>query len=404
MRDTMQSNTSFGALITPWVFDKLEEGESHLLAVSLATPRVIWSDVSIDSVLGVGGFSSVFQVQVATSNNQDVPESKNRRKYAMKCLHAKRVDSEDKLVVAATDLFYEAHLLGRLDHQNIIRLQGVASEGLLRSYVEGEGYFLILDLLEETLVDRLKSWRRRAKSAKNIRSKLTRRCSAEHGGSSHLKKLTGRPSGRRFIRRRTIPSQDGQQEPARIPSLGERLKVVACGVVEGMKYLHSEGILLRDLKPENIGFDAAGTVKLFDLGLARPLEECSEGEIAGSFRYMAPENMICQPSGYPSDVYSFGVVLWELATLADPYDCFFGDKKALSLFKGKVVLEGWRHSVTEIPCKSTRQLIQDCWDPNPDVRPSFSRAWFSLEGICTPQDHTGFTSKRLKLKKAPQKV
>jgi serine/threonine protein kinase len=128
--------------------------------------------------------------------------------------------------------------------------------------------------------------------------------------------------------------------------------------------------------------------------LARPLEECIEDEIAGSFRYMAPEVMLCRPSGYPSDVYSFGVVLWELATLERPYDCFFGNKKGLSLFKEKVVLEGWRHSVAEIPCKSTRQLIEECWDPDPDVRPSFTRAWLSLKDICTQPDHTGITSER----------
>jgi serine/threonine protein kinase len=85
------------------------------------------------------------------------PSNNTGRKYAMKCLNDKRVESEKTLVVAATDLFCEAHLLGRLDLQNITRLQGVASEGICRSYVEGKGYFLIFDLLEETLVDRLKN-------------------------------------------------------------------------------------------------------------------------------------------------------------------------------------------------------------------------------------------------------
>jgi serine/threonine protein kinase len=390
-RGTMQSNTSFGALITPWVFDQLKECESNLLSVNPATPRVTWSDISIDSFLGMGGFTSVFQVQVTTSNNnQDVLVSSNTgRKYAMKCLNDKRVESEETLVVAATDLFCEAHLLGRLDHQNITRLQGVASEGICRSYVEGKGYFLIFDLLEETLVDRLKKWRRWAKPDKSSRFNLTRHFSAERRGSSHLKK----PSSRTLIQR-SHNFLDGQPEPACMPSLRERLKAVACGVAEGAKYLHSEGILLRDLKPESIGFDATGTIKLFDLSLARPLEECIEDEIAGSFRYMAPEVMLCRPSGYPSDVYSFGVVLWELATLERPYDCFFGNKKGLSLFKEKVVLEGWRHSVAEIPCKSTRQLIEECWDPDPDVRPSFTRAWLSLKDICTQPDHTGITSER----------
>ena len=84
-----------------------------------------------------------------------------------------------------------------------------------------------------------------------------------------------------------------------------------------------------------------GTVKLFDFGLAIriPKEEEQQqeeidqdsqyrsttllgttidntmvrpGEIAGSFRYMAPETRLGLGTSMKSDVYSFGVLLWEL--------------------------------------------------------------------------------------------
>jgi hypothetical protein len=42
-------------------------------------PQVTWSDVSVVSILGMGGFCSVFQVQVTIiTNNQDVVESKTK--------------------------------------------------------------------------------------------------------------------------------------------------------------------------------------------------------------------------------------------------------------------------------------------------------------------------------------
>ena len=74
-------------------------------------------------------------------------------------------------------------------------------------------------------------------------------------------------------------------------------------------YLHTKRIVVRDLSPSTIGFDAhTGVVKLFDLQKARPVEESFlDAELVGSFRYMAPENLLCQPSGLPSDIYSFGI-------------------------------------------------------------------------------------------------
>ena len=62
-----------------------------------------------------------------------------------------------------------------------------------------------------------------------------------------------------------------------------------------------------------LGFTLDGTVKLFDFGLARILENTSvsdevyemSGE-TGSLRYMAPEVADCQPYNQKADVYSFG--------------------------------------------------------------------------------------------------
>jgi serine/threonine protein kinase len=63
----------------------------------------------------------------------------------------------------------------------------------------------------------------------------------------------------------------------------------------------------------HLGFALDGTVKLFDFGLARIVENASvsnevyqmSGE-TGSLRYMAPEVADCHPYNQKADVYSFG--------------------------------------------------------------------------------------------------
>jgi serine/threonine protein kinase len=154
-----------------------------------------------------------------------------------------------------------------------------------------------------------------------------------------------------------------------------------------MKYLHSRQIVLRDLKPENIGFDSKGRVKLFDFGLAGSVSQGDMDGVAGSIPYMAPETMLAKGSGSPSDVYSFGVVLWEVATLKAPFDSLLHCHRlrqkddCSGLMIDKVAIEGWRPATWNIPSHPIRRLIQDCWDSNPDARPSFVRIGLLLSDI-----------------------
>ena len=93
-------------------------------------------------------------------------------------------------------------------------------------------------------------------------------------------------------------------------------------VAEGLEAAHAEGVVHRDIKPLNVLFDARGDVKLMDFGLAAPVASAGKdrsGQVFGSPRYMAPEQVRGDRVDPRTDLYSLGVMLFELATGQPPF-------------------------------------------------------------------------------------
>ncbi|XP_027458563.1 receptor-interacting serine/threonine-protein kinase 1 isoform X3 [Zalophus californianus] len=157
--------------------------------------------------------------------------------------------------------------------------------------------------------------------------------------------------------------------------------------IEGMCYLHGQGVIHKDLKPENILVDDDFHIKIADLGVAsfkmwskltkeehneqRKLNSVSKKN-GGTLCYMAPEHLndINAKPSEKSDVYSFGIVLWAIFANKEPYENAICEQQLIMCIKS-----GNRPNVDDILEYCPVEIIsimKQCWDTKPEVRPTFT--------------------------------
>ncbi|GMP62964.1 hypothetical protein CsSME_00024858 [Camellia sinensis var. sinensis] len=111
-------------------------------------------------------------------------------------------------------------------------------------------------------------------------------------------------------------------KPNKFGPFPESLVVVYIAqVLEGLVYLHEQGVIHRDIKGANILTTKEGLVKLADFGVATKLTEADVNthSVVGTPYWMAPE--VIEMSGVcaASDIWSVGCTVIELLTCVPPY-------------------------------------------------------------------------------------
>jgi serine/threonine protein kinase len=92
---------------------------------------------------------------------------------------------------------------------------------------------------------------------------------------------------------------------------------VVSQLASALAAIHSKGLVHRDIKMDNVMVSPSGRVKLMDFGVVRTRVgkgATASNEIAGTFRFMAPEVIKGAPGDARADVFQMGVLIYELLT------------------------------------------------------------------------------------------
>ncbi len=141
------------------------------------------------------------------------------------------------------------------------------------------------------------------------------------------------------------------------------------GIANGIKYLHTvPQVQHRDLKPQNILLDENNVPRISDFGLSKYEEETKTS------RHMAGTPMYKDPAVYThpgfrdykaSDIYAFGIIMWNV----------------LNCNMTPQIMEGQRPPVGFETQKEVRELMQKCWNGDPNHRPNASDVHRTLVDI-----------------------
>ncbi|XP_014207726.2 vascular endothelial growth factor receptor kdr-like [Copidosoma floridanum] len=143
-------------------------------------------------------------------------------------------------------------------------------------------------------------------------------------------------------------------------------------VANGMEYLSKKKVLHCDLAARNILLSTNNIVKICDFGLAQTLYKDINytrlHDVKLPFKWMAIESLRDGVFSTKSDIWSFGIVIWEFFTLAEPPYLGMG---AFEVYQK--LIDGYRMRLPKYATKYLYNIMLNCWEDEPTLRPSFTK-------------------------------
>jgi len=173
------------------------------------------------------------------------------------------------------------------------------------------------------------------------------------------------------------------------PLAHEEARSVAEQLARALASAHAQGVVHCDVKPANVLLGLDGRVKVGDFGVARLAAGTSQGTsatVAGTPRYMSPEQARGRATTAATDVYSAGVVLYEMLAGEPP----FVDGSAVEL--------GLRHLQDRPPPLPTgvpsglREVVDTALAKEPSDRYRDGAAMAAALSALSPERSTGDTA------------
>lgn len=99
-----------------------------------------------------------------------------------------------------------------------------------------------------------------------------------------------------------------------------KAKVYVKQTLNGLNYLHEQGVIHRDIKAANLLLDSNNVVKLADFGVSTKVNTMTMAmTLAGSLNWMAPEIIGNRGASTLSDIWSLGATVLEVLTGNPPF-------------------------------------------------------------------------------------